>query len=250
MIKLHNNPSPKVTEGQAPQEGALENEVNTESITRAQSHFIQNGYALLSENDFHGLAQMHQQMATYFSENRLKRPGNEFPADRERARDVILYEWRDSLACVQLTENDNVTIKRPNGNRDEYNRVWLLENSIGYHFAATVLSLIPACWRQRSGTLGINLLRTFTDIVTEPHQERFGQFVGIWVINKTGEGAETYLYDYFTPGRLVFKHVLQPGELIIFNDEIFLHGATPLSPINGHAQRDVVIFNIHFPGFY
>ncbi len=207
---MHDDPSPKVTEGQASQEGLLENEVDTESIARAHLHFIQNGYVLLSENDFNGLAQMHQQMATYFSENRLKRPGNEFPADRERARDVIVYEWQDSLAHVLLAENDNVTIRRPNGNRDEYNRVRILENSIGYQFAATVLSLIPACWRQRSGALGINLLRTFTDIVTEPHQERFGQFVGIWVINKTGEGAETYLYDYFTPGRLVFKYVLQP----------------------------------------
>jgi hypothetical protein len=249
-MKLHNNLSPKVTESQAPQGCALENEVHTESAARAQSHFIKSGYSLLSENDFHGLAQMHQQIAAYFSENRLKRPGNEFPADRERARDVVLYEWQDSFACVQLTENDNAAIRRPDGNRDEYNRVWILENSIGYHFAATILSLIPRCWRQRSGALGINLLRTFTDIVTEPHQERFGQFVGIWVINKAGQGAETYLYDYFTPGRLVFKHALEPGELIIFNDEIFLHGATPLRPINGHAQRDVVIFNIHFPGFY
>jgi PAS domain S-box-containing protein len=234
VVKLHNNVSLKVTEGQAPQ-GALESEVNTEGMARIQSHFIQNGYALLSENDLHGLGQMRLQMATYFTKNRLKRPGNEFPADRERARDVILYEWQDSLACVKLTENDNVTIRRPGGNRDEYSRVWILENSIGCRFAATILSLIPPCWRQRNGTLGINLLRTFTDIVTEPHQERFGQFAGIWVISKTGNGAETYLYDYFTPGRLVFKHVLQPGELIIFNDEIFLHGATPLSPINGQA---------------
>jgi hypothetical protein len=226
------------------------NETNVTSIARAQSDLIKHGYALVSESDVDCLARVRRHMIQYFSGNILKRPGNDTPVDRERARDVILYQWNDSLDSVRLTESNHAIVRRPNGDRDEYARIWLLKHSIGHEFATTILSFIPPCWRQRSGALGVNLLRTFTDVVTKPHQERSGQFVGIWVIDKFGEGAETFLYDYFTPGRLVFEHVLQPGDLIIFNDELFLHGATPLKPVNGHAQRDAVNFTIHFPGFY
>jgi hypothetical protein len=224
--------------------------VNIAAIARAQSDLIEHGYAIVSENDIDGMARVRQQIRNYFSRGILKRPGNDTPPDRERARDVILYEWHKNFDSVRLTESENVTVRRPNGDRDEYARVRLLEDLIGYQFAITILSLIPACWRQRCGALGVNLLRTFTDVVTSPHQERLGQFVGIWVIDKVGEGAETYLYDYFTPGRLVLRHVLQPGEFIMFNDELFLHSTTPLKPVNGSAQRDAVNFIIHFPAFY
>ncbi len=226
------------------------NEASLAGIAKAQSDLVNRGYALISESDVDGLARMRQHMTSYFAEKILKRPTNDTPIDRECARDVILYEWNDSLDSIRLTESDNVTVRRPNGDRDEYVRVWLLEDSIGYELAATILSIIPVCWRQRSGALGVNLLRTFTDVVTKPHQERFGQFAGIWIIDKFGEGAETYLYDYFTPGKLVFEGALRPGDLIIFNDELFLHGATPLKPIDGHARRDAINFSVHFPGFY
>lgn len=225
-------------------------EISTEGIARAHSNLIRHGYAVVSESDIEGFAEIRMQMAPYFSNNILKKPENDTPSDRKRARDVIRYEWDSSFDSVLLAENDNIIIRRPNGDRDEYSRVWLLENPSGYRFAVTVLSLIPECWRHRSGTLGVNLLRTFTNVVTKPHQEHFGQFAGIWVINKAGDGAETYLYDLFTPGRLVLKQVLTPGELVIFNDELFLHGTTPLKPVNGQAQRDAVNFAIHFSGLY
>jgi hypothetical protein len=226
-----------------------QNEVRSPSIKKAQLDLIEHGYAIISETDIDGMAKTRQHMMIYFSRNILKRPGNDTPPDRERARDVILYEWHPSLGSVRLVESNDVVVRRPNGDRDEYARVRLLESPIGYQFAATILSLIPACWRQRSGALGVNFLRTFTDVVTKPHQERSGQFIGIWVIDKVGEGAETYLYDYFTPGRLVLKRLLRPGDLIILNDELFLHGAAPLEPVDGRAQRDALNFTIHFPGF-
>ena len=225
--------------------------VDGASINRVQSNLIEHGYAVVSEDEIEGLSGIRKHMMSYFVDDVLKQPDNDTPPDRKRARDVIAYEWHDDgFNSVKLTESPTITLRRPNGDRDEYSRVVLLQHAYGFRFAVTVLSLVPPCWRHRSGTLGINLLRTFTDVVTRPHQERSGQFIGIWVIDKHGDGAETYLYDLFTPGRLVFQQKLTAGELIIFNDELFLHGATALEPVNDFAQRDVIVFVIHFPGLY
>lgn len=49
----------------------------------------------------------------------------------------------------------------------------------------------------------------------------------------------------------VFKHQLSPGEIIIFDDLRFKHGATPLEdPPGGIAQRDVLVCTVDDPKTY
>lgn len=183
-------------------------------------------------------------------------PGD-FPVDRKRARDVIRYYWRDG--ALDLREHETITITNRAdipGKRD-HARVSLLGNARAKDLVSIFLELVPPRLRQPDGTFGVNLFRTYTDVVTKPHHDH-EQFIILYLLDRIGDGAESYLYD---PGDVtedgvvsagpVLKQQLNPGDIMIFEDRRFKHGATPLEALPGQeVRRDVLICTVDYRETY
>ena len=136
-------------------------------------------------------------------------------------------------------------------------RVMFLGDPQAKELIRTFLSLVPPERRQSEGTFGVNLFRTFTNVVTTPHSDE-EQFCIFYIIDRVGDGAKTYLYK---PGDVteqgepiaepVLRHQLNPGEIIIFEDKLFKHGATPLeAPYGVTAMRDAVVCTVDYQETY
>jgi hypothetical protein len=77
----------------------------------------------------------------------------------------------------------------------------------------------------------------------------------LYVLDRIGDGAESYLYhpddvtDAGEPiGEARHRHQLNPGEILIFEDKHFKHGATPLvPPLGAKARRDVLVCTVDYP---
>jgi hypothetical protein len=195
--------------------------------------------------------------AAYFNPKTLRHDEGDWPVDRLRARDVVHYEWYEDH--VDLQRHDVITITDRAGipGRREHARVELLKDPDAENLVRTFLELVPPHRRQRRGTFGVNLFRTFTNVVTRPHRDN-EEFIILYVLDRVGDGAETYLYrpeDVAEDGRPIAEPVLQqqlnPGDIIIFDDKRFRHGATPLvAPVGGQAQRDALVCTVDYPATY
>jgi hypothetical protein len=193
----------------------------------------------------------------YFNEWTLRHDEGDMPVDRLRARDVILYQWFDEH--LELQRHDAITITDRAGIKGarEHARVELLKDPEARGLLSALLNLVPPARRQAEGTFGVNLFRTFTNVVTKPHHDK-EQFIIIYVLDRIGEGAETYLYsaaDVTDDGEIKAEAVLQqqlnPGDLIIFEDARFKHGATPLvNPDGGETRRDALICTVDHRATY
>jgi hypothetical protein len=133
----------------------------------------------------------------------------------------------------------------------------LLDDPQAKEFIEKLLRLIPPSRRRSEGTFGINLFRTYTNVVTKPHRDH-EEFIFIYVLNRVGEGAETRLYP---PGSVtddgqviaapILKQQLQPGDMIVFDDERVMHDASPLeNPPGGQAMRDALVCTVDFDTTY
>lgn len=210
------------------------------------------GYALTDDQELGLPANIAQNFRQkYFRSPPLRHDDGDWPIDRLRARDVIRYaRGRRSL---ELYEHGNITITNRAGipGKREHSRVWLLRDAQARELIRTLLQLVPPSRRKREGTFGVNLLRTFTNIVTTPHHD-LEEFIIIYVLCRIGDGAETYLYqpdDVSDSGEPaaepVLRFQLNPGDIVIFEDRMFKHGATPLrNPLNGTAMRDALVCTV------
>jgi 2OG-Fe dioxygenase len=219
---------------------------------------VSQGYALTNDRTV-GLTENIREYfrEKYFNDSTLRRDDGDRPADRRRARDVIRYQWRDN--GLHLQEHDTITITDRgdmSGKRD-HARVRILDDPLGEDLVRALLALVPPGRREPDGTFGVNLFRTFTDVVTRPHSDH-EPFCVFYVLNRVGNGAETYLYrsadvtDQDKPtADPVLRHQLNPGDIIIFEDKLFKHGATPLEPLaDGTAMRDALICTVDHPQTY
>jgi len=174
----------------------------------------------------------------------------DLPVDRKRARDVVYYEW--DAPSLHLSEYQDIVIKNRGdipGER-QHSRVLLLQDDYAQVWVTACLSLIPAVSRRDHGTFGVNLFRTYTNVVTRPHKDN-EEYIIIYVLDKVGRGARSYLYSADNPEKRMFFGTLQPGEILIFKDSDFLHGATPLEPPPGQsAQRDALVCTVDYPSTY
>jgi hypothetical protein len=193
----------------------------------------------------------------YFNEQVLRHDEGDWPVDRQRARDVIRYQWHGSELEVRPHEKITITNRAGIAGAREHARVDLLADPAASDLVRAVLELVPADRRKPEGTLGVNLFRTFTNVVTKPHHDH-EEFIVLYVLDRIGDGAATYLYepeDVAENGEIlgspVLDQQLNPGDMIIFEDSRYKHGATPLTnPPGGQARRDVVVCTVDYPETY
>jgi hypothetical protein len=216
------------------------------------------GYALTTERKIGLPAQFRDYfIQTYFTEARIRHDPGDWPVDRKRARDVIRYWWSDGE--LRLEEHDTIAITDRAGipGRREHSRVLLLEDPQAREFVRTLLNLVPPLQRKLTGTFGVNLFRTFSDVVTKPHHDD-EELIVLYVLDRHGEGAESYLYDPDdvtaegeTIGEPVLWQRLNPGDIMIFDDARFMHGAMPLQALpDGTSRRDVLVCTVDSPNSY
>ncbi len=216
-----------------------------------------NGFALTAESDIGLPVKCGKNLqGTYFDGGQLECYEGDRPHDRERARDVIYYEWNDGE--LSLEEYGTIAIRDRSEIEGEriHKRIELLQDPQAKELIEIFLSLVPEDRRQPRGTFGVNLLRTHTDVVTKPHQDE-EEFIILYVLDREGDGAESYLYKYDEQadtdevGEQVLRKQLNPGDLMIFEDRRFKHGATPLTPPPGaRAKRDVLVCTVDYPTTY
>ncbi len=226
-------------------------EFDTAAVRRAQESILVHGFAQVTDRRL-GLPRDFRVKLSeaYFNNQVLRSDVPDIPVDRKRARDVIYYEWNSQ--GLRLGEHEDIRIKDRGGipGERQHFRVLLLENDYARAWVTACLSLIPARLRRDRGTFGINLFRTYTNVVTRPHQDN-EEFIIIYVLDKIGGGAKSYLYSADNPEKRTFYRTLRPGEILIFRDRDFLHGATPLKPRpNQGAQRDAMICTVDYPSTY
>jgi 2OG-Fe dioxygenase len=197
----------------------------------------------------------------YFDSRKLRHDEGDQPADRKRARDVIHYTWTG--AQLKLREYKTIALTDRSGIKGTriHKRIRLLADPMAEQLVRTLLCLVPPERRKTEGTFGVNLFRTFTDVVTKPHHDD-EQFVILYVMHRKGAGAVSYLFRVSqdlptvetadgSPGELVLERQLNPGELLIFEDKLFKHGATPLKPApDGQAMRDVLVCTVDYDETY
>jgi hypothetical protein len=225
--------------------------LETPEVQRVRLDILVHGFARVTDRalglpwDFR-----HQLSETYFNDEVLRSDVPDLPVDRKRARDVIYYEWDTSR--LHLSEYNDILIKNRGDIPGErrHSRVLLLDNDYARAWATACLSLVPVRLRRDRGTFGVNLFRTYTNVVTKPHQDN-EEFIIIYVLDKKGGGAESYLYSSDNPEKQILSETLHPGEILIFKDRDFLHGATPLEPGDDQsAQRDAMICTVDYPSTY
>ena len=226
-------------------------------LRRVHKDVTKHGFALTTEWDIGLPPKCGKNLReTYFDGGQLRHDDGDRPHDRERARDVILYEWNDGK--LSLEEYETIAIWDRSEIKGEriHQRIKLLNDRQARDLIETFISLVPEDRRRRRGTFGVNLFRTHTNVVTKPHQDK-EEFIILYVLGREGDGAESYLYKCDERagadevGKQVLLKQLNPGDLIIFEDSRFKHGATPLTPPPGRrATRDVLVCTVDFPTTY
>jgi hypothetical protein len=194
---------------------------------------------------------------TYFNDQVLHHDDGDMPADRQRARDVIGYRWCDGQLELEEHETITITDRASIPGKRDHARVMLLEDPQAEDLVHSLLNLVPPEWRKSHGTFGVNLFRTFTNVVSKPHHDH-EEFIILYVLDRVGEGAKSYLYrpEDVSPagkptGKPVFNQQLNSGEILIFKDENFMHGATKLKPgPEGMTRRDVLVCTVDYPETY
>jgi hypothetical protein len=188
----------------------------------------------------------------------LRHDEGDRPDDRLRARDVIQYQWRDA-GSLELWEYDNITLTDRAGipGKRDHARVRFLDDPLGKQLVHTLLQLVPPDRRQADGTFGVNLFRTFTNVVTNAHRDD-EEFVILYALDRVGKGAVSYLYEAgcdFAAGKPIAKPVLQhqlnQGEILVFDDERFIHDVSPLEASrDGMTQRDMLVCTVDYRSTY
>jgi len=188
----------------------------------------------------------------YFNKRGLLQPEtyDVKPYDRLRARDVVKFNWRN--LDEPLTEDDSTTIapKDYSSQARTYKRTELVHDKRFNRWLEAQSMLMPGVSHhptieENPIHIGVNLFRTFTDVVNSPHRDSTG-FVSVFVVDKHGEGATSELYREGSQTPFL-RHPLQPGQELVFDDTQFLHSATPLIPASdGKAHRDTIICTYDF----
>jgi hypothetical protein len=185
----------------------------------------------------------------FFTGKYLRRYDGDMPIDRLRARGVVRYNrFGDDL---DLTEHDTVDLPDRNNpaRTRQFDQTKVLKDEKFVALVETLLNLVPERHRKSAGTFGINMFRTFTDVVTKPHHDE-EEYVIVYVVAKMTKGGRTQLLCN-NSDEVVLERELQPGQLIMFRDDMFRHGATALeAPVGKGGHRDALICTVDYPTTY
>ncbi|HEY2400732.1 MAG TPA: 2OG-Fe dioxygenase family protein [Steroidobacteraceae bacterium] len=219
---------------------------------KAWASLAEQGYALTNDRSI-GLPDNFRQnfRDRYFNSGILCHDEGDMPEDRQRARDVIRYRWDGGDLRLRRHESITITDRAGIPGKREHTRVELLKDTQAVNLLHAFLRLVPPDRRQPDGTFGVNLFRTFTNVVTKPHHDN-EKFIIIYVIDRIGDGANTRLYlpedvteDGRVSGAAVIEQQLNPGDIILFEDELFKHDASPLISLPDRAaMRDALICTV------
>ena len=217
------------------------------------------GYCILRDSDL-GFSQNDRALINaFYNETVLQNDlPNVYPVDRLRARDVVRYRWQEKK--VFIAEHSSIKIKTPKetlGNHPhevvrEYKRTFILDESAFRRIIEHLLQMIPPEERQSQGTIGVNLFKTFSDVVSGPHQDGV-QFVGIYIPDRNCAGSETTLASINKPDETIFNRSLEIGDFLIFRDKDFIHSVSPLKPPtrnNGSMFRNALILTVDYKSSY
>jgi|SRR5215216_4089676 len=186
----------------------------------------------------------------YFNDTVLEADHEEIHKDRDRARDVVRYEWHGNE--LTLAEHHTVTIENRSGyvGARDHKRVELLSDPIAAEWIRVALALVPPDLRKSVGTFGINFFRTRTAVVSGPHRDG-EQFCLVYVVNKIGGGAETRLHNADETQQMELRRTLTPGDILFFSDERYLHDVTSLQAIGATpCQRDAIVCTVNYAHTY
>jgi 2OG-Fe dioxygenase len=230
----------------------------SDSLNDVWSELKRQGYAITNDQSI-GLPEKFRPnfLGTYFNDWTLRHDEGDWPVDRQRARDVIRYQWYGGRLSLRQHDAITITDRADIPGQREHARVKLLDDPQTEGLIRAFLQLVPEDRREADGTFGVNLFRTFTNVVTKPHHD-YEQFIITYVLDRIGDGAETYLYapaDVTDDGEIkalpILWQQLNPGDILIFEDKLFKHGATPLTnPPDGTARRDALICTVDDRGTY
>lgn len=216
------------------------------------------GYALTNDEEIGFRAWRRENLSLrYYNSETLHHDPGDVPADRERARDVIRYWWHDDALALESFDRVTITDRAGISGEREHSRVLLLKDPEAEQLISTFIQLVPRERRQADGTFGVNLFRTYTNVVTTPHHDA-EEFVILYILDRIGDGAETSLYhpdDVAENGQVLAEPILtqqlNPGDIFIFDDRAYKHGTTPLiSPPGGSARRDALVCTVDLPSTY
>jgi 2OG-Fe dioxygenase len=241
-------------------------------LSHAWKELTHRGYALIADWTLGIPDDLREQFhRRYFNDVTLRHDPGDWPQDRQRARDVVYYKWSGSKLKLKEYKTIAITDRADIKGKRVHKRVRVLADEQAAALVRTMLCLVPPERRQSKGTFGINFFRTYTDVVTKPHQDD-EEFIILYVMHRKGDGAKSYLYrepeasgdgpaapastqqpggHQQQAGRKVLDHQLDPGQLLVFEDKLFKHGATPLEePEDGQAMRDVVVLTVDYQTTY
>jgi len=223
----------------------------SDAVHTAWDGISQRGYAIVRDTDLGLDPDIRAHFSEfYFSDRVLEADHAEIHKDRDRARDVVRYVWHDHE--VALAEHHTVTIENRSGfvGERDHKRVALLSDGKASEWVRAALTLVPPQCRKPVGTFGVNFFRTRKSVVSGPHRDG-EEFCVVYVVAKTGGGAETRLHKAADPHEVALHHTLCPGEMLLFSDERYLHDVTPLFAIGETpCQRDAIVCTVDYPGSY
>jgi hypothetical protein len=224
---------------------------SSDAIRQAWDSITRHGYAIVRDTDLGLRSSIRAHFSEhYFADGVLENDHPEIHKDRDRARDVIRYQWNKHE--VTLSEHQTVTIENRSGyvGARDHKRVQLLSDPTAYGWVRAALTLVPPPWRKPAGTFGVNFFRTRTSVVSGPHRDG-EELCLVYVVAKTGRGAETRLHEADDPSQVALHHMLCPGEILLFSDERYLHDVTPLfSTGDTPCQRDAIVCTVNYPETY
>jgi hypothetical protein len=210
---------------------------------RAHADMRERGFTIVTEDELGFPGLRFKILAEIFRpEVLLPNPDTQGPVpDRWRAKDFLHYEWADGQTCL-LTETSADRFARLGVEGRPAPRLHWMKVPGGAEMAAAQLSLIPPEARHERGTWGVHAFRSFNDVVNSPHRDGF-EYGITYVLDRIGDGARSYLFENDVQ---VLDHQLAPGEILLFHDARFMHGATPLEGPPGR-RRDALVIQFDAP---
>ncbi len=210
------------------------------SIISARRELTAQGYTLSDEILLlEGDRELRKQCVVAFAGD-LQADYVTFHPDRQRLRNVYEVGYSGD-GKLQLTETDSIAIENRNmGGKREYKRADFLSVAHFENLLARLYLSIPETDRSSIRLIEVDYMRT-RNVVTNTIHRDFRDYVGIFCLQKHGQGAETHLYLDLDGKECAYKHVLSPGEVLLFRDENFYHFTTDLEAETENSLRDVFI---------